>query len=119
MRRLLIVEDVELDLDLLVQLFEDIYEIDIATDGATAVERAVATVPDVILMDVALPGMSGLDAVRAIREHFEHVPVVAVSSAVMPADRERAIDAGCDDFVAKPIDDLRLLELVARLMEHQ
>jgi CheY-like chemotaxis protein len=68
-------------------------------------------------MDLALPGMHGLDAVRVIRAHRQHVPIVAVSSSVMPGDRERAIDAGCDEFVAKPIDDLRLVQMVAQLLE--
>jgi two-component system, cell cycle response regulator DivK len=116
-RRLLIVEDDELNRDLLVQLFEDAYAIDAAADGETAVERAFSAPPDLILMDVALPGLSGLDAARAIREQLQHVPIIAVSSSVMPGDRERAIDAGCDDFVAKPIDDACLVKLVARLVE--
>jgi two-component system, cell cycle response regulator DivK len=115
--RLLIVEDTELDRDLLVQLFEDECEIDLAVDGDTAVDLASRTSPDLILMDVALPGLSGLDAVRAIRVQLKHVPIVAVSSSVMPGDRERAIAAGCDDFVAKPIDDVHLVELVGCLLE--
>ena len=118
-RRLLIVEDDELNRDLLVQLFEDVYDIDVAVDGETAVERAFRASPDLILMDVALPGLNGLDAVRAIRVHMQNVPIVAVSSSVMPGDRERAIDAGCDDFVAKPIDDTCLVELVAHLLERR
>ena len=117
--RLLIVEDDELNRDLLVQLFEDAYAIDVAADGETAVELAVGEPPDLILMDVALPGLSGLDAVRAIRQQLHHVPIIAVSSSVMPGDRERAIDAGCDDFVGKPIDDACLVELVARLVERR
>jgi two-component system cell cycle response regulator DivK len=117
--RLLIVEDDELNRDLLVQLFEDAYEIDVAVDGETAVERAFWVSPDLILMDVALPGLNGLDAVRTIRLRLHDVPIVAVSSSVMPGDRERAIDAGCDDFVAKPIDDASLIELVRRLLERK
>jgi CheY-like chemotaxis protein len=119
MKRLLIVEDAELNRDLLVQLFEDSYEIDVAADGEAAVELAFRRSPDLILMDVALPGLSGLDAVRAIRTRLDHVPIVAVSSSVMPGDRERAIEAGCNDFVAKPIDDLCLVELVWRLLEER
>jgi two-component system, cell cycle response regulator DivK len=119
-KRLLIVEDVELNRDLLVQLFEELYEIELAEDGETAVLAAEATRPDVILMDIALPRMSGLEATRAIRrsshDSLHDVPIVAVSSGVMPGDRQRALDAGCDDFVAKPIDDLQLVELVRGLM---
>jgi two-component system, cell cycle response regulator DivK len=117
-KRLLIVEDVELNRDLLVQLFEEVYEIDLAVDGETAIELAVNTAPDVILMDIALPGLNGLDAVRAIRVNLLEVPIIAVSSSVMPGDRARALEAGCDEFVSKPIDDVHLVDLVRRLSEH-
>jgi CheY-like chemotaxis protein len=63
-------------------------------------------------MDIGLPGLSGLDAVRAIRARAASLPIIAVSSGVMPGDRERALAAGCDDFVAKPIDDVQLVALV-------
>jgi two-component system cell cycle response regulator DivK len=113
-KRLLIVEDSDLNRDLLVQIFEDAYDIVVAADGPTAVEVAVAGQPDLILMDIGLPILSGLEAVRAIRATGARIPIIAVSSRVMPGDREQAIDAGCDDFVAKPIDDERLVELVSR-----
>jgi two-component system, cell cycle response regulator DivK len=116
-KTLLIVEDSDLNRDLLVQIFEDAYDIEEASDGETAVELALTKPPDLILMDIGLPGLSGLDAVRAIRAGAAGIPIVAVSSGVMPGDRERALSAGCDDFVAKPIDDLMLVEMVARLLE--
>jgi two-component system, cell cycle response regulator DivK len=118
-KRLLIVEDSDLNRDLLVQIFEGGHDIDLASDGETAVEIALAKRPDLILMDIGLPRLSGLDAVRAIRAEAPRTPVIAVSSRVMPGDRERAIEAGCDDFVAKPIDDERLVELVGRLLERR
>jgi two-component system, cell cycle response regulator DivK len=111
-KRLLIVEDSELGRDLLVQIFEERYDIELASDGRTAVELAAGG-PDLILMDIGLPGMSGLEAVRAIRATSSRVPIIAVSSHVMPGDRERALEAGCDDFVAKPIDDDLLMALVS------
>jgi CheY-like chemotaxis protein len=114
--RILIVEDSELNRELLVQIFEDSYEISLAADGRSAVEVATAKRPDLILMDIGLPGQSGLDAVRAIRSRGASVPIIAVSSRVMPGDREEAIEAGCDDFVPKPIDDVLLVDLVGRLV---
>jgi two-component system cell cycle response regulator DivK len=113
---LLIVEDTELDRDLLVQIFEGMYDIRLALDGKTAFEIATTESPDVILMDIGLPGLSGLDAVRAIRATGSTVPIIAVSSRVMPGDRERALAAGCDDFMAKPINDLVLVDMVGRLL---
>jgi PAS domain S-box-containing protein len=120
-KRLLIVEDSELNRELLVQIFEDSYDLDVAVDGRTAVQAATTSRPDLILMDIDLPGMSGLDAVRAIRanERGAGTPIVAVSSHVMPGDRERALEAGCNEFVAKPIDDEALVALVRRLLEEQ
>jgi two-component system, cell cycle response regulator DivK len=116
---LLIVEDSELNRDLLVQIFEDAYDIEVASDGEQAVEQALAKQPDLILMDIGLPGLGGLEAVRAIRAITSGIVIVAVSSGVMPGDRERALDAGCDDFVAKPIDDVVLVEMVGRLLERR
>jgi two-component system, cell cycle response regulator DivK len=113
---LLIVEDTELDRELLVQIFEGMYRIRLAPDGKTALELASKKPPDIILMDIGLPGLSGLDAVRAIRATGNPVPIIAVSSRVMPGDREQALAAGCDDFMAKPIDDLALVGMVSGLL---
>jgi two-component system, cell cycle response regulator DivK len=115
-KRILIVEDSELNRDLLVQIFEDVYDLEAATDGAEAVRLATETRPDLILMDIGLPEMSGLDAVRAIRASGAGTPIVAVTSRVMPGEREQALEAGCDDFVAKPIDDVELVAIVDRLL---
>jgi two-component system, cell cycle response regulator DivK len=115
-RTLLIVEDSELNRDLLVQIFEGAYDIAIAVDGRAAIEVAAATQPDLILMDIGLPEMSGLDAVRAIRATRPDVPIIAVSSRVMVGDKELALEAGCDEFVSKPIDDVLLVEMVDRLL---
>src|SRR5262249_57390762 len=105
--RLLIVEDSDLNLDLLVQIFEDRYDIETASDGNTAVEAAGTVRPDLILMDIGLPGISGLDAVKAIRSRSGAIPIVAVSSLVMPGDKERALAAGCGGVVAQPVGDRR------------
>jgi CheY-like chemotaxis protein len=115
--RLLIVEDNELNRDLLVQIFEDADDLDLADDGYSAVIATTTRPPDLILMDIAMPRMGGLDAARAIRRRAREVPIIAVSAHVMPGDRERAIEAGGDDFVAKPIDDRQLIALVARYLE--
>lgn len=75
--------------------------------------------PQVILMDVQLPGTDGLTITRRLREdpRFQTVPIVAVTAYAMASDEEAARDAGCDDFVAKPIDTVALGQLVLRLIE--
>jgi two-component system, cell cycle response regulator DivK len=115
-KRILIVEDSELNRDLLVQIFEEVYDLELASDGAEAVRLAAETQPDLILMDIGLPEMSGLDAVRAIRASGASTPIVAVSSHVMPGERDQALEAGCDDFVGKPIDDVLLVAVVEDLL---
>lgn len=116
-RKLLIVEDSEFSRDLLVQIFENDYDLELTADGAAAIELALNRSPDLVLMDIGLPGMGGLDAVRAIRTRTTDLPIIAVSSHVMPGDRERALGAGCDEFVPKPIDDELLVDLVERLVQ--
>ena len=112
-KRLLIVEDDDLNRELLVQLFEDRYEIGVASDGAAAVTLAARVEPDLVLMDIGLPVMSGLDAVRAIRAaDGPRVPIVAVSGRVLPEDRDRALEAGVDAFLPKPIDVISIVDLV-------
>jgi two-component system cell cycle response regulator DivK len=115
-KRILIVEDSELNRDLLVQIFEEVYDLELASDGAEAVRLAAETQPDLILMDIGLPEMSGLDAVRAIRASGASTPIVGVSSHVMPGERDQALEAGCDDFVGKPIDDVLLVAVVEDLL---
>lgn len=117
-RRLLIVEDTQLGRELLIQIFEEAYDLELAADGETAVRLAVAKKPDLILLDIGLPGMSGYEVVSAMRADTALVrtPIVAVTSRVMPGDRKRALAAGCTEFVGKPVDDLRLVALVERLL---
>ena len=115
-KTLLIVEDSDLNRDLLVQIFEGSYDLEVASDGEAAIEIAVSGRADLVLMDIGLPGLSGLDAVRAIRAGAATLPIIAVSSGVMPGDKAQAIAAGCDEFMAKPIDDMQLVAMVEGLL---
>jgi CheY-like chemotaxis protein len=113
-KTVLIVEDVELNRDLLVQLLEDEYRLLTAENGEAAVATARAERPDLILMDLALPKLDGWEAVRAIRREPANagVTIIAVSSYAMPGDPERALEAGCDDYLTKPIDERQLFEML-------
>ncbi|HEU5192399.1 MAG TPA: response regulator [Methylomirabilota bacterium] len=110
-KRILVVEDQELNRDLLVQILEDAYAVLVSVDGADAIAQAERERPDLILMDFGMPVMDGWEATRRIKAHPElrHIPIIAITSHAMVGDEQRARDAGCDDYMAKPIheDELR------------
>lgn len=112
MKTILIVEDTELNIDLLTQLLEDDYNLIIARDGAQGVELAIEKKPDLILMDISLPVMDGYTAARTIRETQPDVPIIGLSAHAMQGDADRAKEAGCNDYLTKPVDeDLLLVKL--------
>jgi CheY-like chemotaxis protein len=112
MKRILIVEENELNVDLLVQLLEDEYELVTAGDGAEGVKLAVKESPDLILMDMAMPVMDGWEATRRIKsqEALREIPIIGLSSYAMVGDAEKALAAGCDDYLTKPLDEELLYE---------
>lgn len=94
------------------------YEIIEAMDGLTGVETAMRERPDLILMDINLPDIDGMDATRRLKESADtaHIPVIAVTANSMPGDRERYVDSGCDAYVAKPITRNELLNTIAHFI---
>ena len=112
MKRILIVEDVEFNRDLLVQLLEEDYELLTATDGAAGVELAAHERPDLILMDLSLPVVDGWEATRRIKANaaLRHIPIIALTAHAMTGDEEKAREVGCDDYLSKPIDEDLLFE---------
>jgi two-component system cell cycle response regulator DivK len=117
-KKILVVEDVEFNRDLLVQLLEEDYQILIATDGAAGVELSRMEVPDLILMDLSLPIVDGWEATRRIKAHSatRHIPIIALTAHAMKGDAERARDCGCDDYLSKPLDEDLLFQKVTRLL---
>jgi len=91
------------------------HQVEQAADGATGVELALAKRPDVVLMDISLPGMDGLEATRRIKLACPDLPVAALTAHAMPSDRERALEAGCDCVITKPYAIADLLACVERL----
>ena len=118
MKKILIVEDVELNVDLLVQLLEDDYALVIAGNGASGIEKAARDRPDLILMDMSLPVMDGWEATRRIRADcaLKHIPIIALTAHAMQGDEERALGCGCHDYLSKPIDEDILFEKIRRLL---
>lgn len=94
------------------------YEVEAVVDGAEALEAIERRAPDLILMDMQLPRIDGYEATRRIKadERFKHIPLVAVTAHSMRGDQDRAVAAGCDMFVTKPIDGDELLALVEKLL---
>jgi CheY-like chemotaxis protein len=105
MKTILIVEDTELNIDLLTQLLEDDYKLLIAKDGAEGVWVAQQRNPDLILMDISLPILDGYEATRKIRETMTSTPIIGLSAHAMQGDELRAKEAGCNDYLTKPVND--------------
>jgi two-component system, cell cycle response regulator DivK len=120
MAKLLLVEDNEMNRDMLSRrLTRRGYEVAIAIDGAQGVEMARTETPDLVLMDLSLPVIDGWEATRRIKasQDTRHLPVIGLTAHAMAGDREKAMDAGCDDYDTKPIELERLLKKVEALLQ--
>lgn len=116
MKTILIVEDIDVNIDLLTQLLEEEYNIRVARDGAEGVALTIECKPDLVLMDISLPVMDGYEATRHIRETFESLPIIGLSAHAMQGDAERAIAAGCTDYLTKPVDEELLFKKLTQYL---
>jgi CheY-like chemotaxis protein len=119
MAKILLVEDNELNRDMLSRrLIRRGYEVVMASDGAEALASAASEQPDLILMDMSLPVIDGWEATRRLKSdpRLRGIPVIALTAHAMAGDRERALEAGCDEFDTKPIEFERLLSKMTRLL---
>jgi two-component system, cell cycle response regulator DivK len=117
--RILVIEDNRDNMMLITDLLQTLeYVVIQAGDGKTGVTLAEAELPDLILMDLSLPVMDGWTATRQIKSNpaLEHIPIIALTAHAMVGDRERALAAGCDDYLAKPIDLSLLTVKITKLM---
>jgi two-component system cell cycle response regulator DivK len=119
MAKVLLVEDNELNRDMLSRrLARRGYDVVFAVDGQQGLEMARSEKPDIILMDMSLPVMDGWEATRRVKadDAIGNVPVIALTAHTMSGDREKALEAGCDDYDTKPVELDRLIEKIERLL---
>ena len=119
MPRILLVEDNEMNRDMLSRrLARRGYDVVIAVDGEEGVEKAQSDAPDLILMDMSLPTKDGWTATREIKaaEATRGIPVIALTAHAMAGDKDRALEAGCDDYDTKPVEFDRLLGKIEALL---
>ncbi|MBH5318804.1 response regulator [Paenibacillus sp. GSMTC-2017] len=120
MYNILLVEDNEMNRDMLSRrLLRKGYQVIMASDGRQGIDMAKADLPDLILMDMSLPLIDGWDATRELKASNEtsHIPIIALTAHAMASDREKAFDAGCDDFDTKPVEWNRLLEKIGQFLK--
>jgi CheY-like chemotaxis protein len=120
MPKLMLVEDNEYNRDMLVRRLERRgFQVVCAVDGAEGCARARAEQPDLILMDLHLPVLDGWEVTRRLKadEATRAIPVVALTADAMTGDREKALEAGCDDYDTKPIELPRLLDKINSLLQ--
>ena len=119
MARILLVEDNEMNRDMLSRrLVRNGHEVVIAIDGQQGVDMAMSQLPDLILMDMSLPVIDGWEATRRVRANdaTRKIPVIALTAHAMAGDREKAMEAGCDDYDTKPVEISRLLGKITALL---
>jgi two-component system cell cycle response regulator len=120
--RVLVVDDIEQNRKLLNdKLRNEYFHVIMAVDGEDAIDKALAEEPDVILMDVMMPKLNGIDACRKLKNdpRTEHIPIVLVTALHEREDRLRGLGAGADDFLTKPVNDLHLLSRVRALTKYK
>ncbi len=119
MTKVLLVEDNEMNRDMLSRRLERRgYEVVLAEDGDQGLQRAADTRPDLILLDMSLPGVDGWEVARRLKADpaTAAISIIALTAHTMAGDRERALQAGCDDYDTKPIELPRLLDMMSTLL---
>jgi two-component system cell cycle response regulator DivK len=120
MAKILLVEDNEMNRDMLSRrLIRCGFEVIIAVDGSDGVSTAERELPDLIVMDMSLPVLDGWEATKKLKqiESTRNIPIIGCSAHAMVGDREKGIEAGCDDYDTKPIEFTRLLAKIKKLLD--
>ena len=120
MASILLVEDNEMNRDMLSRrLKRKGFEVIMAVDGAEGVSKAESQLPDIILMDMSLPILDGWEATRRLKsnDRTKNIPIIAQTAHAMAGDREKCLEAGCDDYATKPVELRILLEKIEALLQ--
>ncbi|MBR5747675.1 MAG: response regulator [Prevotella sp.] len=116
MKRILIAEDNDSNFILMTYILKKYYEYDRARNGKEAVEMVDKSTYDMVLMDIKMPVMDGLEATKAIKENHPDLPIVALTANAFDSDRQFALMAGCNDFLAKPVSSEHCLKTIRNLI---
>lgn len=119
MHKILLVEDNEMNRDMLSRRLERKgFQVILATDGGAGVEMTRSAAPDLVLMDMSLPVLDGWEATRILKsdDATRHIPIIALTAHAMSSDRQKALEAGCDDYDTKPVELARLLGKIEVLL---
>ena len=121
MKTILLVEDVPLNRDLMVQILEEHFHILQASDGHQGISMALERKPDLVLMDLSLPGIDGWTAIKKLKANptTRKIPIVVLTAHAMIGDKEKAINFGCDAYLTKPIDERLLFRTIRKFLEPQ
>lgn len=120
MSKILLVEDNEMNRDMLSRrLKKKGFEVIVAADGEQGLQLAHAETPDLILMDISLPGKDGYACTRELKASDKrHIPIIALTAHAMVGDREKTLEAGCDEYDTKPVELPRLMEKMQKLLDN-
>ena len=116
MKKILIAEDNDSNFVLMTYILKKFYQFDRARNGQEAVDMVDKDQYDIVLMDIKMPVMTGLEATKLIKAKYPDLPVVALTANAFDSDRQAAMEAGCDDFLAKPVSSEACLATIKRFV---
>ena len=116
MKKILIAEDNDSNFILMTYILKKYYQFERAKNGQEAVQMAEKNTYDIVLMDIKMPIMDGLEATKAIKEKFPDLPIVALTANAFDSDRQLALEAGCNDFLSKPVSSELCLQTIKKFV---
>lgn len=116
MKKILVAEDNDSNFILMTYILKKYYQYERARNGQEAVEMVDKENFDIVLMDIKMPIMDGLEATKAIKEKHPDLPIVALTANAFDSDRQLAMEAGCSDFLAKPVSSEQCLKIIRKLL---